>query len=1243
MCTDLRFRAGRQIPAGSVWWIAGGLIAAMMVFAHHASAASAPIFQAAGTAQAGTGTLSVAWPTHQAEDVGLLIIQTNNQAVTLGTNAADWTQVTNSPQGTGTAGTSGATRLTVFWSRATSSAMGAVGINDSGDHQIAQIITFRGVTNTGNPFDVTAGNVASSASTSVSIPGTTTTVGNTLVVAIVANATSTTTAQTSGWANSSLSSVTERADTNNTVGFGGGFGVATGVKAAAGAYNATTATLATSSRQGRMSIALPPPVTTLANGTNPGNVTIAPGLATATDVNAFTLQTTGVSNTDTVTAARVTLSGCSAPGCYVGISQVQITDNSNNVKGSVSNPSSDVIDVTLTTNISATSTATTYKVRIIPKTHANMPAPPGATYPVSATITSFTSSNDHSGTDTAGAVVTIDNLSPGNVTSASTTPGAGQVTVSWTNPTDSDFTSGGNLVVLRNTASIGDVPAEGSAPAVDSSVGTSVVRYISNGTSFIDTGLTGGTQYFYRIFAKDSNGNYSATGVQVSATPSVGVTLGEVSNNGNAGLSTLSWSHTTSGTNRVLVVGVSWAGGQTVNSVTYAGTTMTSIGSVSNGSNARAQLFYLLESALPASGTSNTVQVTMSAAATEIVGGAVTFRGANQTTPVGSFASATGSSSTPSVTVTSNTGETVIDTVEVRSSTAMTAGASQTQRWQMQPSSFRGAGSTEAGASTVTMSWTSGSAAWAIGAVGVKPAGTCSSVSDATYVTANTQGTQATVYWSSSNPVVILRKTAAFGSEAPAGGASYNVNDAIGTSTVVFKGTGGETSFTQTSLTAGTTYYYKIFPRSSLPCYAPGIAVNVKPDATSAVWSYATGAASMAPPALDPWSNFVIVGSNDNSLHSAADSDGSMGFAPFTTGGPIQARPATLPAAYRTPSTAVNITYVTSQDGFAYAVNTGTGAQVWKSPSLGTTLQGGANVWIQALAPLSICGVTTADVVFVATSNTGNTTNNKVYALNGSSGNVTSSNTGAPNCTNGTVVPGGILWTFSPSAQTGVNMDVVSSTPYVDFGNNAVWVTSRAAGGTGQPSVWKLNVATGALFSPGTNTWSFNDIDSSPSPNVTGDFIFVGTNAGTLKAIRASDGTVFTHTPGSGAGAIKGMPWPLWYNAVGAGAGETIIFTRNTTVHSVNFDGSTFTANWAKTLTGTPTLSAPLDDGANHLYIGGSDGRVHQIDADTGNNELTVPTTAILGTMGDPTFNVDLLGIHVGGSDGHIYTFTTPF
>src|SRR5207244_4222091 len=135
------YGAGRQIHARR--WIAGAMIAATLAFAHQASAAP-PTYQAAGTVQSGTGTLTVAWPAHAINDIGLLILETQNEAVTLGTNAANWTTVTNSPQGTGT--TSTGTRLTVFWSRATSTSTGNVGLTGTSmDHQIDQIITVRGV------------------------------------------------------------------------------------------------------------------------------------------------------------------------------------------------------------------------------------------------------------------------------------------------------------------------------------------------------------------------------------------------------------------------------------------------------------------------------------------------------------------------------------------------------------------------------------------------------------------------------------------------------------------------------------------------------------------------------------------------------------------------------------------------------------------------------------------------------------------------------------------------------------------------------------------------------------------------------------------------------------------------------------------------------------------------------------------------------------------------------------------
>ena len=71
--------------------------------------------------------------------------------------------------------------------------------------------------------------------------------------------------------------------------------------------------------------------------------------------------------------------------------------------------------------------------------------------------------------------------------------------------------------------------------------------------------------------------------------------------------------------------------------------------------------------------------------------------------------------------VTSAAGEIVIDTV-YNSGTALTVGAGQTQRWNLAPGG-EGAGSTEPGASTVTMSWSQPTGSWVIGGVSVKSSG----------------------------------------------------------------------------------------------------------------------------------------------------------------------------------------------------------------------------------------------------------------------------------------------------------------------------------------------------------------------------------------------------------------------------------------------------------------------------------------------------------------------------------------
>lgn len=223
---------------------------------------AAPTFVAAGAVTHNTAGITPSLPAGIAtNDILLMFLETANQAISItNQNGGTWTQITNSPQGTGTAGGTSAARLTAFWSRYNGT-QGAPTTSDSGDHQAGVIIAIRGATVSGNPWNVTAGGVESASDTSGSIPGATSTVANTLVVTAIASSLPDyiyDNNRFSSWTNANLTSLTERLDCSRDSGNGGGLGVATGVKATAGAYGNTAVTLATAAAKGMMSIAIKP-------------------------------------------------------------------------------------------------------------------------------------------------------------------------------------------------------------------------------------------------------------------------------------------------------------------------------------------------------------------------------------------------------------------------------------------------------------------------------------------------------------------------------------------------------------------------------------------------------------------------------------------------------------------------------------------------------------------------------------------------------------------------------------------------------------------------------------------------------------------------------------------------------------------------------------------------------------------------------------------------------------------------
>lgn len=214
-----------------------------------------PRYQAAGAAVFGTGAVSPAWPAHLVDDIALLFVESaGGQPATLSIPAG-FVEVANSPQisGAGTAGT----RLTVFWARATSTAMAAPTIADPGDHVYARILTYRNVNNSGNPWNVTGGGIKTPASTSLTVTGVTTTVANTLIVQGVARDNDSNAAAFSAQTNATLGTITERSDAGRNSGNGGGFAVWDALHTTAGPTGNTTANVA-SSINAFLTIALAP-------------------------------------------------------------------------------------------------------------------------------------------------------------------------------------------------------------------------------------------------------------------------------------------------------------------------------------------------------------------------------------------------------------------------------------------------------------------------------------------------------------------------------------------------------------------------------------------------------------------------------------------------------------------------------------------------------------------------------------------------------------------------------------------------------------------------------------------------------------------------------------------------------------------------------------------------------------------------------------------------------------------------
>jgi len=431
-------------------------------------------------------------------------------------------------------------------------------------------------------------------------------------------------------------------------------------------------------------------------------------------------------------------------------------------------------------------------------------------------------------------------------------------------------------------------------------------------------------------------------------------------------------------------------------------------------------------------------------------------------------------------------------------------------------------------------------------------------------------------------------------------------------------------------------YTYKVFTMDANHNYSSDGAssqyvplLEANPSATvssqwATNWVAPTGVTNLAAPGISP-GNVVVLPTNANLVSGISPSNGNAVFTPFSVAAGISGRPPVLDLGFS--SIGSGVSYTADAQGFVYATDIATGNLLWITNPTSTTtngfLGGAGTVVVSTEQNLGYNTYTrSTDLVVVGTNNTGTKTGNRVIGLDG--------NTGA------------FVWNYIGASGTNLKMDIVTSTPLVDYKNNAVWVTSNSNATTTQPSLWKFNSNTGALLA----TANLNDISNSASLAYSADVLFVGNDTGTLYAVNTSINT-------TGAAAAASLPTadtqvigaPILY---GKTSPYTVIISTATKVRAVKYTTgtgftTTGTGTWTTTMPGSCTPSAPIGyDGLAKVYVGCSDGSIYQLDVSTGtiSGSRSIRTGS---TLGDATMDVVMSILIFGSSNSRVYAVPFPF
>jgi hypothetical protein len=266
---------------------------------------TAPTFFGRGTENSGTGAVTYQYPfPFDGGEFLLALVEDANEGATPTPTPSGWGLLTGTPVGTGAAAGAASTAIRAYYKFAAPGDTLSFTLGDLGDHQVGALFSVLGVDAT-NPFDVAAVTGTAAASTAVVFPSITTVTNDALVLCFVADAFDSATAQGSAFAHAGLTGVGS-GSFGSASGNGGGISYLYGVRAAAGATGTGSCTLANSSVQALLTIALRPNQAAVATTTkiNAYAVSGAPDdKATVSKVNAYAVS--GAPD-DKATASKLT-------------------------------------------------------------------------------------------------------------------------------------------------------------------------------------------------------------------------------------------------------------------------------------------------------------------------------------------------------------------------------------------------------------------------------------------------------------------------------------------------------------------------------------------------------------------------------------------------------------------------------------------------------------------------------------------------------------------------------------------------------------------------------------------------------------------------------------------------------------------------------------------------------------------------------------------------------------------------